>query len=47
MGFQGRYIVEWDPMMTALVIAIIPSIIFYIIFNMNLLKGISAGAIKG
>lgn len=47
MGFKGRYIVAWGPMMAALVIAIIPSIIFYIIFSKNLLKGISAGAIKG
>lgn len=47
MGFKGRYVVEWGPMMAALVIAIIPTIIFYIIFNKSLLKGISAGAIKG
>ena len=47
MGFKGRYIVEWGPMMAALVIAIIPTIVFYIIFNRSLLKGISAGAIKG
>ena len=47
MGFKGRYQVDWGPMMAALVIAIIPSLIFYAVFNRNLLKGISAGAIKG
>ena len=47
MGFKGRYVVEWGPMMSALVLAIIPSIIFYFIFSKSLLKGISAGAIKG
>jgi ABC-type glycerol-3-phosphate transport system permease component len=46
MGFKGRYVVEWGPMMAALVIAIIPSLGIYAVFNRNLLKGISAGAIK-
>jgi raffinose/stachyose/melibiose transport system permease protein len=46
MGFKGRYVVEWGPMMAALVIAIVPSLLIYAIFNRNLLKGISAGAIK-
>lgn len=46
MGFKGRYVVEWGPMMAALVIAIIPSLAIYAVFNRNLLKGISAGAIK-
>jgi len=47
MGFKGRYVVQWGPMMAALVIAIIPTIIFYFIFHRNLMKGISVGAIKG
>ena len=47
MGFKGRYVVEWGPIMAALVIAIVPTILIYVIFNRNLLKGISAGAIKG
>jgi len=46
MGFKGRYVVEWGPMMAALVLAIVPSLLIYAIFNRNLLKGISAGAIK-
>jgi raffinose/stachyose/melibiose transport system permease protein len=47
MGFKGRYVVQWGPMMAALVIAIIPTIVFYFIFHRNLMKGVSVGAIKG
>jgi raffinose/stachyose/melibiose transport system permease protein len=47
MGFKGRYVVEWGPMMATLVIALIPSIIVYFIFHKNLMRGISIGAIKG
>ena len=47
MGFKGRYVVQWGPMMAALVIALIPTIIVYFIFHKNLMKGISVGAIKG
>lgn len=47
MNFKGQYLIEWGPMMAGLVVAIIPTTIFYFIFHRNLIKGISVGAVKG
>lgn len=47
MAFRGQYQTEWGPLLAALVVVVIPTIIFYFIFHRNILKGIASGAIKG
>ena len=47
IAYQGDYVVQWGPLYGMLVIAIIPTIIIYLIFHRNLIKGVTAGAIKG
>ena len=46
MIVKGRYLLEWGPMMAGLVVAIIPTIIFYFIFHRNLMKRMTVGLIK-
>ena len=47
MLFKGQYQTDWGPLFGALVVAVVPTIIFYFIFHKNILKGVAAGAIKG
>ncbi len=44
---QGQWITEWGPIYATLVIAILPTILIYLIFHRNIIKGVAAGAIKG
>lgn len=43
----GQYSNDWTAILSALVLAAIPVIIFYAIFQRNILRGISDGAMKG
>jgi len=43
----GQYSNDWTAILSALVLAAIPVIIFYAIFQKNILRGISDGAMKG
>lgn len=45
-SFIGKYTTDWGPMFAALVISIIPVIIFYVFFHKNIIKGLYAGSIK-
>ena len=45
--FQGDWLTDWGPIYAALVVAIIPTIIVYLIFHRNIIEGVSAGAVKG
>ncbi len=47
MQFRGVYVADWGPMFAGLVGSIIPTIMIYLIFSKHLMKGLSAGAIKG
>jgi len=47
MGFKGQYVTDWGPYLAGLVIAVVPSIIFYAIFHRNIIKGMTAGSLKG
>ena len=44
---QSHGQIDWGAMMAALVIAIIPIVIFYLICQKNIIEGVTAGAIKG
>ena len=46
MRFRQQWGTTWTPMLAGLCIAVIPTVIFYLIFHRNLIKGITAGAIK-
>lgn len=45
--FIGQYVTDWQYTMTAIVLAVIPSIIFFIVMQKNIVKGVTAGAVKG
>jgi len=46
-NFSGQYSTQYTPLMAGLVIATLPVIIIYIIFNKQIVKGMTAGAVKG
>lgn len=45
--FQGRYSTNYAPMIAAVLITIIPSIIVYIWLHKHIMEGMIAGAVKG
>ncbi|MBZ9685774.1 carbohydrate ABC transporter permease [Clostridium estertheticum] len=45
--FVSQYIIDWPSILAALVCSMIPVIIFYVILQKNIVKGIAAGAVKG
>lgn len=46
-AFMGQYKMEWQNIMAAAMLSIIPALIIYLIFQKNIVKGLVAGAIKG
>ncbi len=44
--FLGQYITDWNSVLAALSTAIIPVLIFYIIFSKQLIRGLTSGAVK-
>ncbi len=47
MNFKGQYYTDWGPLLATMVVAILPPVIFYFIFHRNIIKGMTAGSIKG
>ena len=45
--FIGQYTVNWGAVLAALSVAILPVLIMYVIFSKQLIRGITAGAVKG
>lgn len=45
--FVGQYSVDWGLLMSAVVISLIPILIFFAVVQKNLVQGLSAGAVKG
>ena len=45
--FQGRYSTNYAPMIAAVLITIIPSIVVYIWLHKHIMEGMVAGAVKG
>lgn len=43
----GQYSSDWTAILSALILAALPVIVFYSFFQKNILKGISDGALKG
>jgi len=45
--FIGQYNVDWGAVLAALSVAILPVLVMYVIFSRQLIRGITAGAVKG
>jgi ABC-type maltose transport system permease subunit len=45
--FVGQYNTDWQYTMTAVVLAVLPSIIVFILLQKHIVKGVTAGAVKG
>ncbi|QTL98633.1 ABC transporter permease subunit [Iocasia frigidifontis] len=46
-NFVGQYNTQWHYAMTAMVLAVLPSIVFFILLQKYIVKGVVAGSIKG
>ena len=46
-NFIGRYSTDWGPLLAGLVVATIPTVLFYFVFHRNLIRGATIGSIKG
>ncbi|HHW49559.1 MAG TPA: carbohydrate ABC transporter permease, partial [Clostridiaceae bacterium] len=46
-AFQGQYNNKWDMAFAALILSIIPIVIFYVLLQKRIIKGIAQGSIKG
>lgn len=44
--FLGQFQSEWDAVLAALALAIVPVLILYLIFSRQLIRGITSGAVK-
>jgi raffinose/stachyose/melibiose transport system permease protein len=45
--FFGKYSTDWTALLAGLLMTSVPMVIFYLIFQKNIVKGVAAGAIKG
>ena len=43
----GQYSSDWTAILSALILSVMPVIVFYAVFQKNILQGISDGAVKG
>lgn len=46
-SFMGQYKSEWQNIMAAAILIIIPALIIYLVFQKHIIKGLVAGAVKG
>ncbi|HEV3042324.1 MAG TPA: carbohydrate ABC transporter permease, partial [Roseiarcus sp.] len=44
--FLGQYVTDWNAVLAALSLAIVPVVIIYVIFSRQLISGLTAGAVK-
>lgn len=44
--FIGQYVTNWNAVLAALSLSILPVVILYMIFSRNLIRGLTAGAVK-
>jgi len=44
--FLGQYITDWNSVLAALTLAILPVVAIYVLFSRQLIAGLSAGAVK-
>jgi raffinose/stachyose/melibiose transport system permease protein len=46
LSFQGQYSVEWSTVFAAFTMAALPTLIFFLIFQQQITKGMTVGAVK-
>ncbi len=44
--FIGQFVTNWNAVLAALTLAIVPVLVLYLLFSKNLIRGITAGAVK-
>jgi raffinose/stachyose/melibiose transport system permease protein len=44
--FLGEYITDWNSVLSALSLAILPVVVVYVVFSRQLISGLTAGAVK-
>lgn len=44
--FIGQYVTDWNAVLASLTLAIVPVLVLYLIFSRQLIRGITAGAVK-
>ena len=44
--FVGQYVTDWNSVLSALTMAIVPVLILYTIFSRQLIRGLTSGAVK-
>ena len=44
--FIGQYVTDWNAVLASLTLAIVPILILYILFSRQLIRGLTAGAVK-
>ncbi|MBU1293307.1 carbohydrate ABC transporter permease [Marinomonas sp.] len=44
--FVGQYVTDWNSVLSALTLAIVPVLILYTIFSRQLIRGLTSGAVK-
>lgn len=44
--FIGQFVTDWNAVLSALSLAILPVLILYVIFSRQLIRGITSGAVK-
>ncbi len=46
LSFQGEHIADWGAILAGVVIAVIPLMILYLLFQKHIVRGLTAGAVK-
>jgi raffinose/stachyose/melibiose transport system permease protein len=44
--FIGQYVTDWNSVLASLTLAIVPILILYVLFSRQLIRGLTAGAVK-
>ena len=44
--FIGQYVTDWNAVLASLTLAIVPILVLYILFSRQLIRGLTAGAVK-
>ena len=44
--FLGQFVSDWNAVLAALTVAIIPMLVLYVVFNRQFIRGLMGGALK-
>lgn len=44
--FIGQYVTDWNSVLAALSLAVIPMLVLYALFSRQLIRGLTSGAVK-